>query len=779
MSPADREPLVGKRLKRTEDPRLIRGLGHYDDDLRFADLLHVSIVRSPHAHARIIAVDARAARAAKDVVAVVTVEDLDAAKVGDVPCAVGADKKAPHPCLARGKVRFVGDPVAAVVATSAYGARDAADLVSVEYDPLEAVVDVERALAPGATLVHDELGTNRAFDWSVAGGDVEAAFRAADRTIAQPIVHQRLIPVAMEPRGAVAQYLPGEQQLTVWTSTQIPHLVKTLLAGMVGLPEHRVRIVAPEVGGGFGSKLNVYAEEGLVAVLAMMLAPRPVQWIETRRENFQGTIHGRDQRGTVELAFKNDGTLLGLKYKCYQDLGAYLQLLSPAIPTLTGSMITGAYKIPNVKVDVIGVYTNKMATDAYRGAGRPEATYTIERVVDLVAREVGKDPADVRWQNFPKPEEFPWKTATGNTYDSGNYQLSLRTALEKVGYSKLREEQREARGKDRLLGIGVSTYVEICALGPSSGMAAGGWESATVRVERTGKVTVLTGVSPHGQGQETTFAQLVADGLGVGIDDIVVIHGDTAQVPYGIGTFGSRAMAVGGAAVAGALERVREKARRLAAHILGAGDTPDTVSFEGGTFRGPSGKSMSFAEVAGAAYHAKSIPDGFEPGLSATATFEPKNCTFPFGCHVAVVEVDRETGDVKFLRYVAVDDCGKVVNPLLVDGQVHGGIVQALGQALFEECVYDEGGQLVTGTLMDYAVPKAHQCPRFETDRTETPTDANPLGVKGVGEAGTIGATPAIVNAVVDALAPFGVKHVDMPLRPEKLWRLMQQGGKA
>ncbi len=774
-----RLPYVGRPVKRTEDPRMIRGQALFVDDLRFADLLHVSILRSMYARARIVGIDLAAARAGAGVVDAVTVADLDRAQVGDVPCATAlAGQKVPaHRPLARGLVRFVGEGLAAVVATSAATARDALERIAVDYDPLEAASDPEAALAPGAPLVHEELGTNRAFEWSSGTGDVDAAFRAAAHTITQRIVHQRLIPNPMETRGVVAQFSPGERRLTVWTSTQIPHTVKTLMAIALGIPENRVRVIAPEVGGGFGAKLNFYAEEVLLGFLAMRLAPRPVKWIETRRENFTGTIHGRGQTGTISAAVDAGGRILGVRYRSIQDLGAYPQLLAPAIPTLTGLMLPGCYKIGAVKMELTGVYTNRMSTDAYRGAGRPEAAYQIERLLDLIADELRIDPVDLRRRNFPAPTEFPFTTAAGVVYDSGDYPKALDRALELSGYDRLRAEQKAARAQGRLLGIGVSTYVEICSMGPSGALAAGGWESATVRVDPTGTVTVLTGISPHGQGQETVFTQLAADALGVAFDQIIVKHGDTAEVPRGIGTFGSRGTSVGGTAVFHALGRVREKALRLAAHLLGAASA-EAVAFRDGVFSG-AGKSLTFAEVALAAHHAKSIPEGFEPGLEATYSFEPKNFTFPFGAHVCVVEVDRETGDVAILRYVAVDDCGRVLNPLLVDGQVHGGVAQGIGQALFEEAVYDEAGQLISGTFMDYTLPHAHQLPRFETARTETPTDVNPLGVKGVGEAGTIGSTPAVVNAVIDALEPFGVRHVDMPLRPEKLWRLMQKGAQA
>ncbi|MGB9177632.1 MAG: glyceraldehyde dehydrogenase subunit alpha [Pyrinomonadaceae bacterium] len=795
---------VGQRVKRTEDPRLIQGLGHYVDDIRLPDTLHVAFVRSIYAHARIASVDVSEAQNAPGVVAVYTGRDI-AEKIGPVPCASALpDLKVPdHRALATDKVYFVGHPIAAVVARDRYAARDAVDLVMVDYEDLPAAVDVEEA-AKGGAVIHEKFGDNIAYKLTAGEGDIDAALSSADHVIKQRVVNQRLAPIAMEPRGVLARYFPGEGELTVWSSTQIPHLLRTQLALMIGLPENKLRVITPEVGGGFGSKLNVYGEEALLGWIAMQLG-KPVKWIETRRENIQATIHGRGQVGYIEIGCKNDGTITGLRYNVFADLGAYHQLLTPAIPTLTGLMLSGCYKIPAIQINVTGVFTNKMATDAYRGAGRPEATYVVERAMDLVAAELGMDVVEVRRKNFPTPEEFPFKTATGLFYDSGNYEGALQKALENAGYAKLREEQKEAREQGRIMGIGVSTYVEICALGPSQAMPAGGWESATVRIEPTGKVTVLTGASPHGQGQETSFAQLAADELGVDLNDVTVIHGDTSIVQYGIGTFGSRATAVGGTAVFIAIQKLKEKANKIAAHLLGAdvsnisfnesrfslqkaqaaaaagGEVPEPVVPAG---QAPAaalpepetdGKSVTIQDVALAAHLAKDLPPDMEPGLSATYFFEPKNFTFPFGTHIAVVEIDAETGEVKFLRYVAVDDCGKVINPMLVDGQVHGGIVQALGQALYEEIVYDEQGQLVTGTLMDYAVPRAKMIPWMELDRTETPTDVNPMGVKGVGEAGTIGATPAIVNAVVDALSPFGIRHIDMPIRPEHVWRIVNQ----
>jgi carbon-monoxide dehydrogenase large subunit len=793
---------VGKRIKRTEDPRLIKGLAHYVDDIRLPDTLHVVFVRSIYAHARIAGIDVTEAVKAPGVVAVYTGKDI-ATKVGPVPCAAALpDLKVPdYRVLATDKALFVGHPIAAVVATDRYVARDAADLISIDYEELPVVVDVE-ASAKGGPVIHETFGNNIAYKLTSGEGDIEAALKSADHIVTQRMVHQRLAPIAMEGRGVLARYFPGEEELTVWSSTQIPHLLRTQLALMIGIPENKLRVITPEVGGGFGSKLNVYAEEALLGWISIQLC-KPVKWIETRRENMQSTIHGRAQVGTVEVGCKSDGTLTGLRYNVFADLGAYHQLLTPAIPTLTGLMLSGAYRIPAIQMNVTGVFTNKMSTDAYRGAGRPEATYVVERAMDIVAAELEMDPVEVRRKNFPAKDEFPFHTATGLDYDSGDYEAALARALDLSGYQKLREEQARARAEGRIIGIGMSSYVEICALGPSQAMPAGGWESATVRIEPTGKVTVMTGASPHGQGQETSFAQIAADELGVDLHDVTVIHGDTAIVQYGIGTFGSRATAVGGTAVLIAIQKLKEKAAKIAAHMLQS--EASRLSFEGGRYslpaaaaastgasepavsvgESPAGalpepqtegrRSLTIQEIALAAHIAKELPPDTEPGLSATYFFEPKNFTFPFGTHICVVEIDKDTGETKFLRYVAVDDCGKVINPLLVDGQIHGGIVQAIGQALYEEVVYDDQGQLITGELMDYALPRASQMPWFELDRTETPSPVNPLGVKGVGEAGTIGATPAVVNAIVDALSPYGVKHLDMPVRPEKVWKIIKQ----
>ncbi len=772
---ASKEKWVGKAMKRKEDPRLIQGLAHYVDDIPLRGMLHAAVVRSPYAHARLGKIGSNAAASAPGVVAVLTGEDVRG-RLGSVPVAADLPglKVPPHPPLADGKVRYVGEPVAVVVADDSYRARDAADLVEVDYEPLDAVTDPEKALEKGAPLLHEQFKTNQACVWRLEGGFPDKAFKKAHKIVRQRLVNQRLIPVSMETRGVLASYDPGTEQLTVWSSTQIPHLLRTQIAVMLGVPEMRVRVIAPEVGGGFGSKLNVYAEEALVAHLAIKLG-RPVKWIETRRENFLNTIHGRDQINEVEIAVAKDGRLLALRCRLIADFGAYHQLLTPLIPTLTSLLMLGSYKISAVSIEYVGVFTNKMATDAYRGAGRPEATFLIERMVDRVAQELGKDPAEIRRKNFPRPKDFPYATPTGVIYDSGDYDAALKKALALVGYKKLRAEQKKLWKQGKYLGIGLSTYVEICAMGPSSAMPAGGWESSTVRIEPTGKVTVLTGASPHGQGQETTFAQIVADELGISPEDIIVTHGDTQAVPYGIGTFGSRATAVGGTAMFQSVQKLKQKLVQMAGHLLRV--NPKKIEIGDGKIfvKGNRKKVLSFLEVVQAIYVAKTLPPNFDPGLDATTFFEPSNFTFPFGAHVCVVEIDAETGDVRIRRYVAVDDCGNVINPLLVAGQIHGGITQSIGQALFEEAVYDASGQLVTGELMDYAIPRAADVPRFENARTVTPSPVNPMGVKGVGEAGTIGATPAIVNAVVDALRPLGVRDIPMPLKRERIWALLEE----
>ena len=769
--------LIGEPIKRREDPRLITGRATYVDDLQLPGMLHMAIVRSPYAHARVTRVDTSQAERLAGVVAVLRHDEV---RRRSEPYPVAGQIEGMHIplrwALAGDRVRFVGEPVVALIAVDRFVAADAAELVEMDFEELPVVTDPERAIEPGAPLVHEDFDTNVCVVAPLGDKDAtDTAFERAEVMIRQRMLNQRLIPNAIEPRGVVAHYEAGPETLSLWTSTQIPHLVKTLLAGTLRFPEHKVRVVAPEVGGGFGSKLNIYAEEFLAALASLQLE-RPVKWIEERQENFVATTHGRDIIGYVELGAKRDGTIVGQRVRLIVDIGAYQQLLTAAIPTLTALMLPGPYRIPALAGEIVEVFTNKTPTDAYRGAGRPESTYFIERAMDLLAAELGMDPVDLRRKNFIPPDAFPYTTAGGVVYDSGNYEGALDKALAIADYPALRKEQQALREAGRYLGVGLSTYVEICGFAPSAALPAGGWESGTVRVERSGVVTVYTGVSPHGQGQETAFAQIVAEELGVDLDDVIVIHGDTAQVSAGIGTFGSRAIAVGGTAIVMSLEKVKAKAKRFAAHEMEV--QPDDLEFEGGRLfvRGQPDRAMTLAEVAGLAYNAVNLPPETEPGLEATSYYEPENFTFPFGAHVAVVEVEPETGTIDLRRFISVDDCGNVINPLLVDGQIHGGLAQGISQALYEEAVYDEDGQLITGSLMDYNVPTAEQLPHYELDRTVTPTPVNPLGAKGIGEAGTIGATPAVVNAVMDALAPFGLRHLDMLLRPEKIWRAMRAG---
>ena len=678
-----------------------------------------------------------------------------------------------HTVLAGKRAYFVGHPVAVVVAKDRYVARDALDLIEVDYDPKDVVADAEAALEKGSPLTHPELKTNVAFTWTLENGDLKAAFDEADRVITQRMRHQRLTPSPIEPRGCVASWNAGDEAMTLWTSTQIPHLVRTLLPDMIGVPENKLRIVAPEVGGGFGAKLNLYAEEALCCHLSKRMGA-PIKWIESRRENAGTMTHGRDQVGDYEVAVKKDGTVLAIKSKTVADIGSYLQLNTPAIPTLTGSMLSGCYNLKAIRMDLKGVYTHKMSTDAYRGAGRPEATYTVERLMDIIAYELGLDPVDVRKKNFIKPDQFPFNTACGLTYDSGNYAGALKKAQQLAKWPQLLKQRDESRKNGTLFGIGLSTYVEICALGPSSMMSAGGWEWGCVRMEISGKVTVLTGVTPHGQGQETSFSQLVSDKLGIPMKDITVHSGDTATAHYGRDTYGSRATALGGTAILMSIDKIVAKATTLAAHLLKV--SKKKVGYEPGRFFVPgTDKSISWNDLAMEAYVAKNIPKNFEPGLEASSFFEPENCTYPFGTHIVAVEVDRTTGEVEIVKYVAVDDCGPQINPLLVEGQVQGGIAHSLGQALFEKTVYDEYGQLLTGEFMDYAIARAKDIPEYTLGHTVTPSPSNPMGIKGCGEAGTIGATPAVANAVIDALSPLGVTHVDLPLTPETVWKASQQ----
>src|SRR5579862_323578 len=769
------EKLVGKRIRRREDPRLITGTATYVDDIKMPGMYYAAILRSPYAAAKIRSIDISKAKALKGVAAVFIGKDTEDA--GAVPCAVALPglKVPHHNLLAIDRVYLVGHPVAVVVATDRYIARDGVELIEVDYEPTQAVADPEKALEPGAPAVHPQWADNVAFNFHQEGGDVAKAFAEAEVIVKQRIVSQRLVPNSMETRGVVADWRAADRSMTLYTSTQAPHGVRSIVAQILGIDENRFRVVAPEVGGGFGAKIQTYAEEILLAWISMKLQ-KPVKWIESRRENFTCTIHGRGHVDFYEIAAKRDGTITGIKLKIIQDLGAYFTILTPAIPTLSVLMMPGLYRTPNISADIVGAFTNCTPTDAYRGAGRPEATHGIERMVDILAAELKMDPAEIRLKNFVRNEEFPFPTATGLVYDTGDYAAPLKKAMEMASYEQLRKEQVEARKKGKFMGIGLCAYGEICAFGPSPATPAGGWESATVKIEPSGKVTVMTGTSPHGQGEETTFAQITADELGVDIDDILVVHGDTSLVQYGIGTFGSRSTAVGGTALYYALQDIKAKMMKFGAAMLRS----DDVAFSGGNCTdNKNGKSVSFKEIAAAAYRGLVIPAQTEPGLMSTHFWEPPNFTFPFGAHLVVTDVDGDTGAVSIRRYIAVDDCGNILNPLIVDGQVHGGVAQGIGQALWEQAVYDDSGQLVTGEFMDYTMPRAHMMPWIESSHTITPTPVNPLGVKGVGEAGTIGASPAVVNSVVDALSPLGVTHLDMPLTPEKLWKLISSSKPA
>ena len=781
MTTATPSAAFGASIKRREDPRLITGRGTYVDDIKMVGMLHIAMVRSPYAHANITSIDTSAASAADGVVAVYTGEDL-AEQLGSLPCGwvVPDTIEVPHPPLAIGKVRCVGDAVAAIVADNPTAAADAAALVDVGYDVLPAAVNAEAATKDGAPQVHDDAPNNVGFEWEVGGGDVDAAAASAEVRVSERIVNQRLIPNSMEGRAVVADYNPGTNHVTLWTSSQIPHLVRLLMALVTGHPEHQIRVISPDVGGGFGCKLYLYAEEVIAFAIAKALG-RPVKWTEERQENYLATTHGRDHIGDWEIMGNRDGTITGIRGTVYANMGAYLSTFAPAIPTyLFGLMLGGPYKIENVHCKVIGVFTNTTPVDAYRGAGRPEATYVVERMLDRFAAEIGMDPVEVRRKNLIPPFEDGYDVATGVTYDSGNYEKALDLALSMLGYEDFRKEQEEARKNGRYIGVGLSTYVEICGMAPSAvayalGARAGVWESSLVRVHPTGKVTVYSGASGHGQGHETTFAQLAASELGVPIEDVGVVESDTAQVQQGTGTFGSRSAVVGGTAIHMSVEKIKDKAKQIAAHMLEA--SPEDIVYEDGQLfvQGAPTEAKSFQEVALAAYWYDGLPEGLEPGLEATSIYDPKNFTWPFGTHICVVEIDPDTGDTKVLRYVAVDDVGNVINPMIVEGMVHGGVAQGLGQALWEEAVYDDDGQLITGSMLDYAIPQAASLPSFETARTVTPSPTNPLGVKGAGETGTIAASPAVINAVVDALSPFGVKHIDMPAKAEKVWRLIQE----
>jgi len=805
------ERYMGGGVPRKEDPNLVTGRANWTDNIKLPGMLHMAFLRSPFAHAKVTQLDVSGALERPGVVAAFTGEDLADEWPGGVPCAatVTAEQNTPFQApIVTDEARYMGDVVAVVLATDRYKAQDALESIEVDYEPLGVVVDMETALEEGAPLVHEDLGTNECFTFTAGVGNVDelfdktddpddqaagarapdvqgegdtgAAFEKANVVVKERYIQQRLIPNAIEPRATVAFQDPGHDGYVVYTATQVPHLAKIVLSLATGMPENQIRVVAPDVGGGFGSKLNVYREEILALVLTKKLGT-PVKWTEDRSENYQATIHGRGQIQDIELAATSEGKILGLRVKLLDDLGAYLQLLTPAIAVSGAAMFPGVYTFDAFSIEIKGIFTNLTPTDAYRGAGRPEAAYAIERAIDALARELDMDPAEVRRKNFYEPFDEPTETPGGLQYDSMNMQAAMDRLVELADYEGLRREQQQRRENNDpvQLGLGFSTYTEICGLGPSQalaglGLGGGGWEAANVRMLVTGKVEVATGTSPHGQGHETSWSQIAADALGVTPDDVVVIHGDTAAVPFGRDTYGSRSLAVGGIAVHLACEKVVDKAKKIAAHMLEAAE--DDIEFEGGKFSvaGSPDQSVTIQDVAGGAYLGADIPEGMEPTLNESMTFDPPNFTFPFGAHLCVTEVDTETGKARVRDYYAVDDCGPVINPIIVDGQLHGGLAQGIAQALYEGAIYDEDGNLMTGSMVDYMIPGAPELPNFTLDRTVTPSPSNPLGVKGVGEAGTIGAPPAVMNAIIDALSPLGVKHMDMPALPMRVWNAIQ-----
>jgi carbon-monoxide dehydrogenase large subunit len=771
--------IVGAPVERKEDKKLLEGQAQWVDNMRAPGTVFLGVVRSPYAHARIRKVDVAPALAHAGVVSAWSGDDLAEEWAGSLPCAwiPTEDTNAPeHKPLAIDKVRYVGDAVAVVAATSRAAAEDAAELVEVDCEPLPAVADVERALADDAPLVHDEFGTNRCYTWRLDAGEVDSLFAEAAVTVSERYRQNRLVPNAIEPRAVFVVPVPATGEYTMWSTTQIPHIARVTLSGVCGIPEAKLRVIAPDVGGGFGSKLNIYAEEALALAIAGRLG-RPVKWTEGRTEGYVATIHGRDVVQEIELAAAADGTITALRVRLTAAMGAYLQLVTPGIPLLGAWIYGGCYGIEGYSFECTGVFTHTTPTDAYRGAGRPEATYAIERAVDALARKLGRDPAELRRQNFIK--EFPHTLASGLTIDSGDYGACLDVALEQSRYDELRMEQRTRReaGDAKRLGIGLSTYVEMCGLAPSAILgairyAAGGWDTATIRCLPTGAVQVITGTSPHGQGHETAWSQIVAERLGYEVDEIEVLHGDTAVSPLGMDTYGSRSLAVGGVALYYAAEKIVEKAKAIAAHQLEVDATK--IEHVAGVFHGPD-SSLTIKEIALAAWTAHNLPAGLEPGLEATYVYDPPNFSWPAGAHVAIVEVDTETGNVELQRYVAVDDVGTVVNPIIVEGQIHGGLAQGVAQALYEEAIYDDDGNLLTPNMLSYLVPSAAEFPRWELHRTETPSPTNPLGVKGVGETGSIASPAAVMNAVVDALAEDGVADIAMPATPERIWRALKE----
>jgi carbon-monoxide dehydrogenase large subunit len=780
---------VGRARRRKEDARLITGRTTWTDNMVLPGMLHIAVVRSPVAHAKITNVDVSVAQQAPGIVAVYTGRDF-AEEQGSIPCAwpVTPDMVNPgHPSIAVEEVNHVGEAVAVIVARSRSAAADALELVDVDYDLLPPVLDMEEAVKGEADLCHDHIESNTAYHFvfdageAGTGADTEQAFADADVVVSRRLVNQRLIPAFMEPRSVVVQ--PQGDNFTMWSATQIPHVLRVMLAMVTGVPEHKLRIIAPDVGGGFGGKLQVNPEEVIALLVARRLG-KPVKWTETRSESLMTAHHGRDQIQYIDVAADREGHVKGLRVRLLADMGAYLRLITPGIPALGAFMFPAIYKFPAYRFECDGVFTNKVPTDAYRGAGRPEATFAIERIMDELAVELDMDPLELRRRNWIQAQEFPFTTVAGLEYDSGDYEAATQEALELIGYDELREEQRRRRESNDpvQLGIGFSTFTEMCGLAPSRVLGslsygAGGWESASIRMLPTGKVEVVTGSTPHGQGHETAWSQLVADELGVPFEDVEVLHGDTAVAPKGMDTYGSRSLVVGGTAVVKAAEKVIAKARKVAAHLLEASE--DDLEFADGKFsvRGTPGTSMGIQEIALAVFAAHNYPEDVEPSIDAEATFDPVNFSFPHGTHICAMEVDTETGMVKIRKYACVDDVGTIVNPLIVEGQVHGGLAQGIAQALYEEAVYDADGNLTTGTFVDYLVPSAADLPHFDTGNTVHAAPGNPIGAKGVGEAGCIASTPAVVNAALDAVRHLGVSDIRMPLTPERVWRALHQGG--
>jgi aerobic carbon-monoxide dehydrogenase large subunit len=782
------EPFIGQEVLRKEDPELVTGQAQFIDNWVMPGMVWMALVRPPYIHATVNAIDTSAAEAMPGVLGVFTADDLDLGGLPFVWPITEDIKVTTHYPLTKDRIRYHGDAVAVVVADSRETAADAAELVEVDVTELPAVTDMESAMAEGAPLIHEELGTNVTVHWDHGGGGDASVFETAPVVVTETIHQPRLIPNAMEPRGCLAYGVQAMGELTLVSSTQIPHIAKVTLSGVLDMPESKLRVIAPDVGGGFGSKLNVYAEEALALGLARKLG-RPVKWVEERNENYIATTHGRGVTHECTVAGTEDGKILGLKFVELADMGAYYQLLTPGIPELGGWVYMGPYMPEAYHFEFRGVLTNCTPTDAYRGAGRPEATFVVERMVDAFARRVGKDPADVRRMNLHPPFEEATTAICGLNVDSGNYEPLLDKALELSGYAEMRADQaaRRERGDTVQLGIGLSTYIEMCGLAPSNILgalryAAGGWDSATIECLPSGHVIVKTGTSPHGQGHETSWSQIVADGLGVTPDDIEVLHGDTQVTPLGMDTYGSRSVSVGGAALHFAMEKLKAQARTIAAHELEVSE--DDLEWSDGAFRvqGAPDKARTIPELAVSAWHAHDLPAGVEPHLNGMAVYDPPNFTWPSGAHVCVVEVDTETGKTNIVKYVAVDDCGTIINPMIVEGQVHGGVAQGIAEALYEEAIYDESGNLITSSMTQYLVPSAVEIPAMVTDNSqETPSTTNPLGVKGIGEAGTIAAPPAVVNAVIDAVSHLGVSSIAKPASPERVWRAIQdaKGGAA